>query len=40
MNMAKVSSGKFTNGKEVQWKIQSKYVGSILLETYKGDNNQ
>jgi len=37
MNMAKIPSGHFPNGKDVQWKMVSTYVGWPLLEFYKGD---
>jgi hypothetical protein len=32
-------SGYFPNWKEVQWKMESKYVGWLLLQSYTGDTN-
>jgi hypothetical protein len=37
MKMAKGSIGYFPNGKEVRSKMESKYVGYLMLEFYQGD---
>jgi hypothetical protein len=36
MKMAKGSTGYFPNGKQLQCKMESKYVGYLLLEFYQG----
>jgi hypothetical protein len=35
----RLTSGYFPNGKEVEWKMESKYYGWLLPKSYKGDTN-
>jgi hypothetical protein len=40
IDMAKLPSGHFQKGTEVQWKMEPKDVGWLRLESYKGDINR